>query len=284
MLSMTGFGQGRASGAPGVVTVQLSAVNNRAFAVHLRSELQDLHLDELIRQELRQALVRGAVTAHVAFQSAHALAVDHQRLAAAWRELSALAKSLGAPEPALPAVAAMLPGTRAAADAGLEALLRPALAEAIGALVAMRGTEGAHLGRDLASHAAALRRHHATLTLQAAGRPAAYRDALHARLRDVLAGQAAVTPEALVRELALHADRIDISEELVRLASHLEALDRLLAAHGEPVGRKLEFLLQECLREANTIGAKANDAALAHTVVEAKYELEQMREQAANVA
>jgi len=90
MLSMTGFGQGRTSGAAGVVTVQLSAVNNRAFAIHLRSELQDLHLDELIRQELRQALVRGAVTAHVAFQSAHVLAIDHQRLAQAWRELATL--------------------------------------------------------------------------------------------------------------------------------------------------------------------------------------------------
>jgi len=284
MLSMTGFGQGRTSGAAGVVTVQLSAVNNRAFAIHLRSELQDLHLDELIRQELRQALVRGAVTAHVAFQSAHVLAIDHQRLAQAWRELATLARDLGADAPTLPAVAAMLPGTRSATDAGVEALLRPALAEAIAALVAMRAAEGAHLGRDLANHAAALRRHHATLTSLAAGRGAAYREALHARLREVLAGQAAVNPEALVRELAIHADRIDISEELVRLASHLDALDRLVAAQGEPVGRKLEFLLQECLREANTIGAKANDAALAQAVVEAKYELEQMREQAANVA
>jgi uncharacterized protein (TIGR00255 family) len=287
MLSMTGFGQGRCGGKPGVVTVQLSAVNNRAFAVHLRSELQDLQLDELVRQELRASLVRGAVTAHVAFQSAHLLAIDYQRLATAWKELAMLSRELGAPEPTLPAVAALLPGTRAASEAGtVESLLRPALAEAIAALVAMRAAEGEHLGRDLAGHAAALRRLHGAMTALAAARPAAYREALQGRLREVLAGQAAVTAEVLVRELALHADRIDISEELVRLASHLDALDRLLAPPGnaEPVGRKLEFLLQECLREANTIGAKANDATLAQAVVDTKFALEQMREQAANVA
>jgi uncharacterized protein (TIGR00255 family) len=118
----------------------------------------------------------------------------------------------------------------------------------------------------------------------AAGRTAAYRDSLAARLREVLQGQAAVTPEHLVRELALHAERIDVSEELVRLAAHLDALDALLASPEEAVGRKLEFLLQECGREVNTTGAKANDAALSALTLEAKYVIEQMKEQAANVA
>jgi uncharacterized protein (TIGR00255 family) len=111
----------------------------------------------------------------------------------------------------------------------------------------------------------------------------AYREQLLKRLSEVLAGQALVTPEHLVRELAIHAERIDISEELVRLGAHLEALDGLLAG-GSEIGRKLDFLAQEIGREINTTGAKANDVALTALVLEAKLALDQIKEQAANVA
>ncbi len=100
----------------------------------------------------------------------------------------------------------------------------------------------------------------------------------------MLQGAGAVSPEVLVRELALYSERIDVSEELVRLAAHLEALAALLAHGDEPIGRKLEFLLQELAREANTVCAKANDSALTALALCGKGLIEQLREQSANLA
>lgn len=271
LLSMTGFGQGAAAAPAGHATIQLASVNNRSLAIHLRSELHDVALEEAVRHELKAALVRGSITAHVAWRPTQALTLDLDRLERAWRELAERARGLGAPAPSLEAVANLV------RHGG-------AHAQAIAALRAMRAHEGAALARDLDAHVASLRAITARMRTAAAGRSAAYRESLAARLREVLAGQAAVTPELLVREVALHAERIDVSEELVRLDAHLAALGQLLAAPDDACGRKLEFLLQEVGREVNTTGAKANDAALAALAVDAKYVIEQMREQAANVA
>ncbi len=303
MISMTGFGQGSASDARGTATVQISAVNNRSLAIHLRSDLHDLALEETVRQELKAAVARGSINAQVSWLPVRALSADPGRLDElehAWRELAARAKSLGAPVPALEVVAAAPRGARAAGPGGgarpppppprqgagetVEPLLRVALAQALEGLRGMRAREGAALARDIAAHARELRHLHSGMRAAASGRTAAYRDSLATRLREVLQGQAAVTPEHLVRELALHAERIDVSEELVRLAAHLEALDTLIASRDELLGRKLEFLLQECGREVNTVGAKANDAGLTALVLEAKYAIEQMKEQVANIA
>jgi uncharacterized protein (TIGR00255 family) len=102
------------------------------------------------------------------------------------------------------------------------------------------------------------------------------------RLNELLEGRATVQPADLPRELALLADRMDVGEELARLESHLEQVERLLAAGGG-VGRQLDFLAQELFREANTIGAKCNDALVAHAVVELKTHIERLREQVQNV-
>jgi uncharacterized protein (TIGR00255 family) len=284
MLSMTGFGQGAASDAEGSATAQLASVNNRALAIHLKSDLHDLALEEEARARIKEAAGRGSITAHLSWQPARQLALDLDRLETAWRDLAERARRLGAPAPTLEAVAHLLPSARAERPPAAAELLRRALAQAIQALRAMRATEGGALARDLRAHAASLRRLHGEMSRAAAGRTAGYRESLAARLREVLQGQASVTPEHLVRELALHAERIDVSEELVRLAAHLDALDALLSSSEEAVGRKLEFLLQECGREVNTTGAKANDAALSALTLEAKYVVEQMKEQAANVA
>jgi uncharacterized protein YicC (UPF0701 family) len=283
MLSMTGFGQGLARGADGEVAVQLAALNNRSWTVHLRSDLHDLALEELVRGELKRHLLRGSVTAQVAWRPARTLGFDLDQLEAAWRELAARARACGAPPPALEAVAPLLPQARAT-PVSCRGLLEEALLAAIRALGAMRQVEGEALARDLTAHARTLRQRHAELSRLAAARMPAYREALLARLREVLGASSLVGPEQLVRELAVHAERIDVSEELVRLATHLDALDALLASQEEAVGRKLEFLLQECGREVSTTAAKANDAAMTTAALDARYVLEQMKEQAANIA
>ena len=279
MQSMTGFGTGRATDARGEVRVSLSAVNNRGWQVALKSELGDLALDDELRTALRTALVRGSVTAQVQVFSPAVGGMDRAALAEAWRDLAALARELGAPVPALEQVARTLPARSQPTAWG--DLARSALAEAISAVQRARATEGAALAVALRAHATRLRVLVGRLRVRAAERAAAYRESLLKRLSEVLGEQ--VPPETVVRELAIHAERIDVTEELVRLAAHLDALDALLASDGE-VGRKLDFLAQEIGREVNTTGAKANDAALTGLVLDAKLIVDQLKEQAANLA
>lgn len=282
MESMTGFGAGAAEGEVGAVTVQISSVNNKGCRVSVRSDLRDLALEEQVRKQVQDGLRRGSVTVQVGFQPAAQLGLDPAALKAAWRELAAIAEELGAPVPQL-ADAARLAGRSGGTEVEpVKPLVEQACAAAIAACVAMRRAEGAALAEAFRGHHSALFELKAAIAERAAARAAGYAQRLEERLGEVLAERAEVTAEQLVRELAIYADRIDVTEELVRLDSHLEQLGTLLAA-AEPSGKKLEFLLQELGREVNTTGAKANDAELANLVVEAKGVVEQMKEQAANI-
>jgi uncharacterized protein YicC (UPF0701 family) len=279
MLSLTGFGTGLAADARGEVRIALSAVNSRSWQLALKSELGDLALDDELKSTVRQALVRGSVTAQIQVFATTTGGVDRSALIAAWQDLATLARELGAPPPALEQVAKSLPtrgGTVAWGD-----LARHALQEAIVGVQRTRTIEGAALGTALRAVAAHLRQLQTQMAQRAAERLPLYREGLLRRLHEVLAEQ--VPPEIVAREVALQAERIDITEEQVRLAAHLDALDALLAESGE-IGRKLEFLVQELGREINTTGAKANDAHLTGLVLEAKLALDQLREQAANLA
>ncbi len=284
MLSMTGFGAASITDVHGLVTVQIASVNNRTCQITLRSDLRDLALDEAIRRQVREALARGSITVHIAWQSGQALLIDTQRLLGAWRELAAMAQELGAPPPALERVASLQSFARVSNDEGVERTVLAALAQALSAVQETRRREGAALLLSFVAQAVELRRLSVQMGEVAAGRAARHREALAARLREVLGAAHPVPEEVLVRELALYADRIDVSEELVRLAAHLDALDALFTGPDDGLGRKLEFLLQEIGREINTTGSKSNDVALTRRVLDAKGILEQMREQAANVA
>jgi uncharacterized protein (TIGR00255 family) len=282
LTSMTGYGEGRASDGRGVVEVRIASVNHKNSQVVVRGDLRDLLLEEELRHEVRAALVRGSVTVQVTIHPARALMLDPQRLAAAWRELAEVARQVEAPLPTIEGVAHLMPALRSA-DEDWGGLVRAALREALVGVIRVREKEGEALRAALRGHAATLHSLAARIAEAASARAGRYRVSLQERLSEILAGQAAITPELLVRELALHAERIDVTEEQVRLAAHLAALDTLLAEGGE-VGRRLEFLLQEIGREINTTGSKANDAALQALVVEAKVALDQVREQTANLA
>ncbi|MFM7298248.1 MAG: YicC family protein, partial [Planctomycetota bacterium] len=153
---------------------------------------------------------------------------------------------------------------------------------ALDALGEMREREGAALARDLglrgATIAAIVERIRARMPLVVR----THQENLHKRVAELLGPGTALAPADLAREIALIADRLDVTEELTRLASHLGQLQALCAKR-TPVGRQLDFLVQEFLREANTIGSKCNDAEVAHAVVELKTEIERLREQVQNV-
>lgn len=283
MLSMTGFGSATRSDANGNIEVQITSVNNRACQIHLRSDLRDLALEERIKRQARERLQRGSITIQVVVQSVRALAIDAKRLLAAYGEMAALAKQAGAPAPALERVASLHSFAVHGHDPNLDAAVMAALNQALDGVIGMRTQEGKALLEAFRGEAAWMRKLWQAINEAAHGRVSRHKDLLQARLRELLADKP-IGEEVLVRELALYSDRIDVTEETVRLASHLDALDLLLGGREEAVGRKLEFLLQEFGREINTIGSKSNDAALTKLVLEAKSVLERMREQSANVA
>jgi uncharacterized protein (TIGR00255 family) len=161
-------------------------------------------------------------------------------------------------------------------------LLRQAVDGALEALGEMREREGAALARDLRRSAKSI----AALVQRIAKRMPqvvrAHHEALKQRVGELLEGRAAPADAELARELALLADRLDVTEELTRLSSHIGQLDVLLERSGA-VGRQLDFLVQEFLREANTVGSKCSDAQVAHLVVELKTWIERLREQVQNI-
>jgi uncharacterized protein (TIGR00255 family) len=282
MRSMTGFGSGTAGGGGTSLTVQIAAVNHRGIQVQVRSDLRDLGLDELVKQETRAALQRGSVTVQVQVRSDAALALDRERVTAAWGQLAALARELGAPMPTIDRVVALAGGDGEPQAIAHESSLRQALATALAGIQAERAREGAALAAAFRQQAGRLRALLPAMRTAADARAAAYRTTLQARVGELLSA-ASLTPEQLIREVALHAERIDVTEEQVRLGVHLDALDALIGGDDEQLGRKLEFLLQEIAREVNTTGAKSNDSTLTNLVLEAKSLVEQMKEQAANV-
>ena len=286
---MTGYG--RATGAVGgnTLTVQVSSVNRKTLDLTVSLPEGWEALEPAILERIREFAVRGKV--HVDVELTGAAGGDDLRwnegaVTAALDKLAALAETQGvafAPTPELlwqVANSTRRTGEQPAVEAGQEALLA-ALGSALRDFAVMRAKEGEALFVDFLGRIAALRRQLETVALRAPQVAPAYRELLHKRLRD--AGlELDVEDERVLKEVALFADRCDISEEITRFRSHLEQLAALVRSAGE-IGRKAEFILQEMGREAHTIGAKANDLAIAKQVIELKNELERVREQMANV-
>jgi uncharacterized protein (TIGR00255 family) len=283
MRSMTGFGAGHAHEGKTTVSVHIASVNHRGVQVQVRSDVRDLALDEMVKHEVRTTLLRGSITVQVSVRSDSVLAIDRAHVVAAWEQLSALGRELGAPLPTIDRVVALVTSEHEPAVSSHEPLVRKALAEALAAHQAEREREGSALGLAFRNQAAALRALLPGMRSSADLRAAAYRASLMARVSDLLQDSAGLTPEQIIREVTLYAERVDVTEELVRLAAHLDSLDALINSTDDQLGRKLEFLLQEIAREINTTGAKSNDTALTNQVLEAKSLVEQMKEQSANV-
>jgi uncharacterized protein (TIGR00255 family) len=170
-------------------------------------------------------------------------------------------------------------------DDAVWAKLSPVLTEAVASFIAAREREGARLGEDLLTKLAGVREMVAAIAARSEENIAAYRTRFEERLRAALgeAGNGVVFDEnRVVTECAVYADRVAVDEELVRLASHFDALEKLFTA-SEPVGRKIDFMLQETNREINTIGSKCSDAGMAQIVADVKSELEKIREQIQNI-
>jgi uncharacterized protein (TIGR00255 family) len=286
MLSMTGFGRAAGETAGRRVVVEIRSVNHRTLDVKLRSRLAAACEIEIIRA-VRAALGRGAVQVSVEEDLAgRPAAASSERVRAVHRQLIQLRDELGLAGPVdLATVASFLRLEREtpAAEPLAWAELQPLLAGALAALQEMRAREGQLLEADIRRRAQRLGQIIAALEGQAATLSERAADRLSERLR--LLAPPGVDPARLAQEVALLADRLDVSEELARLGAHRTRLEQLLddATSVESPGRTLEFLIQELARELNTLGVKAQDVGVSALVIEGKAELEKVREQAQNI-
>jgi uncharacterized protein (TIGR00255 family) len=279
---MTGFGRGSVDAGERRLRVEIRSVNHRGLDLKIRSGDSDAFCDSEIARAVRAAVERGAVTVLIRDESAAASAgIDAGKVRALYGALEQLRQELKIAEPVtLGTVGAYLGASHGTALSGepLWEALRPAVAAALEELTAMRAREGAALAVDLGARRSRLGELAASLRARAALLPEKFSQRLHERL----AGQTTIEPGRLAQEVALMAERLDVSEELVRLETHLVHLGEILTGSGA-VGRKLDFVVQEIGRELNTVASKAQDAEMAAVVIDAKAELEKLREQAQNV-
>jgi uncharacterized protein (TIGR00255 family) len=284
---MTGFGRGECVAAGSRYAVEIGMVNRRNAEIVCNLPRELATLENSLREIVAPAVVRGraTVTASVSSGKKSRPAVDAALFRRLHAELLQLQRSLRLPgQPALSDVVQLYTAT-ARESVGAEApdddALVKATRAAVRALETMRAKEGAHLARELARLLTLFTKEIAAIRKLAPAVTARHRDAMRTRLA-ALDPAFASNDERLARELALFADRSDITEELSRLDSHNAQFRAALTAK-EANGRTLDFLAQEMFRECNTIGAKANSAEVTRHVVGAKTELERLREQVQNV-
>ena len=289
--SMTGFGAASQEGGALSVHVEIRSVNHRHLLVKSRLPQEVSGLDAAVETQVKKRLARGSVSVALGLERTGAEAcatIDAEVAARYQQEVAHLAEKLGL-EPGLSMDALLaLPGVvggengRRRADSRLEKLVLGTIDEALLRLVEMRETEGRAIEEDLRKHAAATAKLVRRIERRMPTVVRAHQRNLEKRVGELLSGQTAIQPADVAREAALLADRLDVSEEVARLDSHLVQLDTFLEKGGR-IGRKLDFLVQEIFREINTIGAKCSDAKVSHWVVEAKTHAERLREQVQNV-
>jgi uncharacterized protein (TIGR00255 family) len=283
---MTGFGAGEHVVVPhGKVHVELRALNHRFLEVRVRAsrELADLatHVELLARERFSRGRIEIVVRGEGLAAAAPVL--DRERARQAWNQIVELRDAVAPGEPVLLSLLSVVPDLFVVSECAHDELLptmRAALDAAAADLDAMRSKEGAALERALRAHLARALELVADVAAHAPEALAAAQKRLRERVERLAAAEA--DPARIAQEIAILADRSDVAEEIARLRSHAEQLEQLFSEK-TPVGRRIDFLLQEMTREANTIGSKSADVAITRTVVELKAEIERMREQSQNV-
>ncbi len=292
LLSMTGFGQARGD----AVTVEVRAVNNRHLKLTVRGTDPYPQLESEFEKVVRQTVRRGSVLVQVRVERSATVGesrLNGDLLAGYLRDVRHACTTAGLTDTEAAGVLAgvlTLPGVASAAGGSseppegewpaVEATLRRALAQ----LDADRRREGGAMAAELMALHTQVADRLASVRGLLPGVIGDYRSRLLGRVRQAIQDAGAtVEPDQLIREVALFADRSDVSEEVSRLTAHLQQFAELVRAGGEGAGRRLEFVVQEMGREVNTLGSKAGDVAISREVVELKAALEKVRELIQNV-
>jgi len=295
--SMTGFGRGSFEEENFSVTVEIKSVNHRYNEIAIRLPHFLNPLEDKIRKTILASISRGRVdvfvTARYTAPGAVNVSVDKPLALAYHTALLEVGDAIGITSPNISDQAEILylarcPDVITAKEGlfdcdGYWPKIKQAVDQAVGALVSMREAEGKNIVGDFYKRLDLIEQYVLEIEKRSPLAVAEYQAKLTERLDALLADKKiSADPDRVLQEVAIFADRVSITEEIVRLKSHIRQF-RLILESAQPVGRKLDFLVQEFNREANTIGSKANDFELAKTVVEVKAEIEKIREQIQNI-
>ena len=288
--SMTGYGSAKGTVAGFAITIELRSVNNRYLDLGIKLPRGFLFAESEIKNYIQQKVSRGKLDFFLTLDSVESDQTRirvNSRLAEAYRNaITEIGQNLE-----LPTSVSALDIARFSDVLSLEKeeldqaafleQLMPLLDTALLDFNAMRSREGEKLAKDLLQKADRIEDMVLAVERQAPNTVSAYHERLEAKLREVL-NDTAVAEERVIAEAAIFADRVATDEETVRLHSHLSQFRKMMA-EGSPIGRKLDFLIQEFNREANTIGSKCQDSEIAYLVVDLKSEIEKIREQVQNI-
>ena len=290
LLSMTGYGSAKGSVEGQEITVELKSVNNRYLDCSVRLPRNFLFAEDTVKQAVSAGVSRGKVDVFVSAQASQdsgTVVSVNEELARGYRDAVArIAETLGL-ESGLNAFSlARFPDVLTVERRELDkdkaaAALSEITVKAVEEFNAMREREGERLRRDMLGKLETIEGLVSVVEERSPQTVKEYRERLEARLRDILADRS-LDEQRVITEAAIFADRTAVDEEMVRLRSHI-AQFRTMLEEGSPIGRKMDFLVQEFNRESNTIGSKCSDASLAKVVVDLKSEIEKIREQLQNV-
>ena len=288
--SMTGYGRARQTLNGRDITVEVRSVNNRYLDCTVKVPRTYIFAEDAVKARVQKAVSRGKVDVFITIDAAAAdetVVAVNEPLARGYYEALTRLKDIFSLEDGLNAVTLakfpdVLTVTKAEEDLeSVDADICAVLDEALAAYNAMRTVEGGKLREDIAGRADTIEAVVGKVEERSPQTVAAYREKLLARMQEVLQSTA-IDESRILTEAAIFADKIAVDEETVRLRSHLSQLRTMLESD-QPIGRKLDFLIQEVNRECNTIGSKCNDLTIAQDVVNMKAEVEKIREQVQNI-
>ena len=288
--SMTGYGRAREMRNGRDITVEVRSVNNRYLDCTVKMPRAYIFAEDRMKARVQQAISRGKVDVFVTIDASAAdaavVAVNEPLARGYYDALTRLKTMFDLPGDITPEVLAKFPDVLAVtkAEEDVEAIaadICAVLDDALAAYNAMRAVEGEKLAADVAGRITTIEAVVGKVEERSPQTVAAYRQRLEAKMQEVLQSTT-IDESRILTEAAIFADKIAVDEETVRLHSHIAQLQAMLVS-GEPVGRKLDFLIQEVNRECNTIGSKCNDLTIAQDVVNMKAEVEKIREQVQNM-
>ena len=292
MKSMTGFGSGTATKDGITCTVEIKSVNARFLDLFIRSPKQMNPFESIIRGMVQDRINRGKVEVSVSIQDAGERPKTFTINSVVRKQIQELLVQeefyddpKKVPLQAVNSISNdwIQQQDTPIAEEVLSDIVKEATSSALDALIAMRAVEGEHIQQDLVDRIITLENIISQIDTNKVGAVEAYRDHIRSKIQEYLVSlEASISEERFLQEIAILADKTDITEEIVRFSSHVVQLKNTLTDKN-PIGRKVDFILQEMNREVNTIGSKAMDSNITEFVVQLKCELEKIREQVQNV-
>lgn len=288
--SMTGYGRGTASDGNMTVTVELKSVNHRFFECSIKAPRQFSFFEDKLKSYLQSRIARGKVDVFVSFErgavSTETVTVNEALAESVVNAMRSIAEKYNVSDDVSATAVAAVSGVLTVTSGQLDEeatgnIILSAASDAVDAFIAARETEGARLAADVISKSENILQFVEIVEKRSPETVVLYRERLENRIKELLQS-ASVDEQRVLTETALFADKIAVDEETVRLRSHIAHLNEMFKAAG-PIGKKLDFIVQEINRETNTIGSKCQDIDISRVVVDMKSEIEKIREQIQNI-